>query len=176
MEKRKIHVILTLIILILATKCGLQDGVEPVSTREFTTAFKDEGLASIKNSMKISNSNGRLNSTIFDRVNWNKVYKVFNSETQLTTYTMPLIADTPNQFDNLIVVENAEEQHAYIMRYIPSLDWIKNKPRRGGFESFTGIIEIVDTNGTVETYTEYRNGKPISQKKKTVAESLNVLR
>jgi len=125
---------LTLIGLILTTQCGQPDGIEPDKidkVREFTTASKNEGIANFKNFMKTASSSGRVQSSIYDRVNWNKVYRVFNSETQLTTYTMPLRVTTPNQFDNLIVVENSEEQHAYIIRYKADPEWIKNKPRRG---------------------------------------------
>lgn len=47
------------------------------------------------------------------------------------------------------------------MRYRPDLEWVKSKPRRGGFGTFTGILEVVDTNGIVKVSTAYENGKPV---------------
>ena len=75
---------------------------------------------------------------------------------------MPLIIDTPYQFDNLIVVENNEEQHAYIIRYKPDLEWIRNKPQRGGFDTFTGILEVLSTNEEFRASTEYINGQAVN--------------
>ncbi|MFT7197135.1 MAG: hypothetical protein ACI83W_001502 [Marinoscillum sp.] len=168
MKYRKIHVVLTIIATIFTSHCGQPDGIEQVKPdmiREFTSAFKEKSLTDFKNSNSTASANGRANPNELNRVNWNKVYKVFNTETQITTYTLPLIVDKANQFDNLIVVEKGNEQHGYIMRYKPDLEWAKNKPNKGGFDSFTGVLEIVNIEGIVEASTEYDNGKPISKNK-----------
>lgn len=131
--------------------------------RQFTTILSDKNLAEFRNKITSTNANSKINSTILERINWNTVYKVFNNETQLTTYTIPLTRNVPYEFDNLIVVDNALEQYAYIIRYKPDLEWMKDKRERGGFNTFTGTLEIINLNGEVEATTDYQNGIAISK-------------
>lgn len=165
MQHRKAQLILLLIGLFFTVQCGHPDFIEEpdkiVKVREFTTLSKDQSLTTFKNNIEISSLEGRVKSTLVDRVNWNKVYKVYNASKQTTTYTIPMIVSTPNQFDNLVVVEKDGEQHSYILRYIPEKEWIKTKPRRGGFGNFTGVVEIVSMEGEVQESNSYKNGKVI---------------
>ena len=88
MRITRIYMILTVIGLVLTTQCKQPDEVEPIKhnkIREITTAFKDSGLVIFRNSLKTISTDKDASSSVFDRVNWNTVYKVFNSETKLTT-------------------------------------------------------------------------------------------
>lgn len=105
MNNRKINVILTIFSLFFTTQCGQSDEtdlIEPKTNREFTTVYNDERLSEFKNSMETASSSGRVSSAILNRVNWSKVYKVYDSKTDLTTFTIPLIVNLPNQYENLI--------------------------------------------------------------------------
>lgn len=162
--KKIVQLFLVIVGVSLTTQCGNVDKIDLVKAendREFTIVFKDKDLAIFKDSMQASNANRRVDSEILNRINWNKVFKVYNQMTRQTTYTMPLIINTPNQFDNFIVVESANEQYAYIMRYKPDVEWLKCKPRRGGFDDYTGKLEIINITGEIEAESEYRNGAPV---------------
>jgi len=46
------------------------------------------------------------------------------------------------------------------MNYIPDEQWIKNKPRRRGFGTFTGTLQLLDLEGEVFAESAFKNGNP----------------
>ena len=165
MKKKFLRIFLIILTVFLASHCGeptlISLKVSEVQ-REFTTGYKDPVLGKYMESLSAQASSGRVASTIYDRINWNKSYKIFDPAENRTAYTLPLIIEVPNQFDNLILVNNDGNEENYIVRYKPTSEWLAQKPRRGGSETFTGTIEIVELNGVVRVSTNFENGEAIS--------------
>lgn len=167
MRNKFLKIILVLVSVLTATRCGEFSEVNLKNQeirREYTTGYKDALLSKYMESLSSQTSTGRIASTIKDRINWNKSYKIVDPTKNRTSYTIPLIIEVPNQFDNLVLVDNDGDEENYIVRYKPTTEWLANKPRRGGSKTFTGAIEIVELNGDVRVSTNFENGKAVSSK------------
>lgn len=150
------------LLLISTVKCSDSDIVELNSReRKFTKLDREKTLQSFKKSKLLLNSNKRVQSSIHDRIDWGRIYKVINNDTHITTYTIPLRIIETSSFENFIIVERENTQYAYIIRYTPDKDWVQSKAMRGGFESYTGILEVLNLKGEVESSTKFINGLPI---------------
>jgi hypothetical protein len=112
-------------------------------------------------SFSSSVANGRVESKLVDRINWSKAYRNHDKKKNRTSYTIPLIVETPNQFDNLIITEANGKSEKSIIRYKPDPNWLATKPRRGGFSTFTGVIEKVELSGDIKISTIYKDGKVV---------------
>lgn len=167
MKNKLLQIILVIVSVSIATRCGEFSEVSLKNQeiqREYTTGYKDEVLGKYMESLSAQTSTGRVASTINDRINWNKSYKIVDPLKNRTSYTVPLIIEVRNQFDNLVLVDNDGDEENYIVRYKPTTEWLANKPRRGGSKTFTGTIEIVELNGDVRVSTNFENGKAVSSK------------
>ena len=149
-------------ILFFTTKCGdTSDNINTEIQREFTSFSRDQILKSHMESFSSSVANGRLESKLVDRINWSKAYRNHDKKKNRTSYTIPLIVETPNQFDNLIITEDNGKSEKSIIRYKPDPNWLATKPRRGGFSTFTGVIEKVELSGDIKISTIYKDGKVV---------------
>lgn len=122
--------------------------------REFTSIEKDENLNSIKLELLEDNPSAKKNSLV-SRVNWSKAYKIKNTKLKRTSYTVPLIVNQAYHFENLILSEKDGEKENHIIRYVPDKTWLKNKPLKGGFSSFTGMIELLEIDGQIRSSTNF---------------------
>ncbi len=149
-------------ILFFTTKCGdTSDNINTEIQREFTSFSRDQVLKSYMESLSSSVANGRVESKLVDRINWSKAYRNHDKKKNRTSYTIPLIVETPNQFDNLIITEANGKSEKSIIRYKPDPNWLATKPRRGGFSTFTGVIEKVELSGYIKISTIYKDGKVV---------------
>lgn len=149
-------------ILFFTTKCGdTSDNITTEIQREFTSFSRDQILKSHMESFSSSVANGRVESKLVDRINWSKAYRNHDKKKNRTSYTIPLIVETPNQFDNLIITEANGKSEKSIIRYKPDANWLATKPRRGGFSTFTGVIEKVELSGDIKISTIYKDGKVV---------------
>lgn len=125
---------IAIVFIFFTTKCGdTSDNVSTEIQRDFTSFSKDHVLNSYMESFSLSVANGRVEPKLSDRINWSKAYRNQNKKKNRTSYTIPLIVETPNQFDNLIITETNGKIQRSIIRYKPDPKWLSTKPRRGGF-------------------------------------------
>ncbi|MFL0681785.1 MAG: hypothetical protein ACJLTB_00950 [Algoriphagus aquaeductus] len=132
--------------------------------RELISSNDDLFLKSLKTKLYNIDNRFRISESLLRRANWSKTYRIKNDSTGLTTYTIPLILEVSNRFESLIIVSNGRKENIYILSYIPEYSWLKEKPRRGGFEKFSGEIEILNLSGELIGTSTYKNGKIVKNK------------
>lgn len=164
---RKNLIITVLVGLLSVTRCGQpadEKELVPEKSRTFTSLSNEEGLSRFKENMDVRTSiSGRTSEDFASRVNWSKIYRVDNAETDLVTFTIPLLSTDKRQFENLIIVQDENLSFSYIIRYSPDPEWLKVKPRRGGMSSYTGLVEIISLEGELKASSVYESGRRVKE-------------
>jgi len=127
--------------------------------RDITSLDQDQFLSNTKENIKNQIKAGRVNSNLFQRINWNYSYRIKNHLSKTTTYTLPLLIKDKNQFENIVIIEKDNKAYPYIIRYEPSLNWIKFRSENDGFKYFSGDVSIVNLDNTIVSKSSYQNGK-----------------
>jgi hypothetical protein len=130
--------------------------------RNFTSVQKDGFLKKYKEKTiapSIANREASEEKDYLARANWDLAYRFEDKLKGEVTYTVPIISKGVEEFSNLVIVQKGEKVNSYIMNYIPDEEWVKNKPRRRGFGTFTGTLQLLDIDGKLFAKSEYKNGK-----------------
>lgn len=99
------------------------------------------------------------------RANWDLAYRYEDQLKAEVTYTVPIISKGAEEFSNLVIVQKGGKVNSYIMNYIPDKEWIKNKPRRRGFGTFTGTLQLLNLEGEVFAKSVFEKGKAVKSSK-----------
>lgn len=146
----------------LSIRCS--DGVNTIQydiKREITTIFH-EGSLDVLLQGNNQEKSGRIEGDFLSRINPNFVYKISNRTDNSVSYTIPLIRNKANFFENLVIKNNTRNNDRYVLRYVPTKKWLEQRKRAGGYDTYSGLIEIVELNGKIRASTKFIGGKAVS--------------
>jgi hypothetical protein len=146
----KLKVSIFLMFALALGRCTEETGnFERPVTRSFTSISVDQSLRDAKSSIDNFLLQAKTKNDFSDQVNWGRAYKFENPQLNVTAYSLPILQQTNQYFDNLVIVRKGAEQSFFVLRHKPSRDWLEKDSNSRKVSAFSGDIELLDLEGKV---------------------------